>query len=37
MVEYALVLIMVSVAAVTLVQAFGGSVSTLFNSVNVDV
>jgi pilus assembly protein Flp/PilA len=37
MVEYALILALVSVAAVTILQALGTSVSDIFNSVNVDI
>ena len=37
MVEYALILALVSVAAVTILSTLGGTVSTIFNSINVDL
>jgi pilus assembly protein Flp/PilA len=37
MVEYALILALVSVAAVTILTALGKNVSTIFNSINVDL
>ena len=37
MVEYALILALVSVAAVTILSTLGGSVSSLFNKVNDDL
>ncbi len=36
MVEYALILALVSVAAVTILSTIGGSVSDIFNSINGD-
>ena len=37
MVEYALILALVSVAAVTILSTLGGSVSSIFNKVNDDL
>jgi pilus assembly protein Flp/PilA len=37
MVEYALILALVSVAAVTVLQALGGKVTNIFNSINADL
>jgi pilus assembly protein Flp/PilA len=36
MVEYALILFLVSVASIAVLTTLGGSVSTLFSKVNVD-
>ena len=36
MVEYALILALVSVAAITILTTLGGSVSSIFSSVNAD-
>jgi Flp pilus assembly pilin Flp len=36
MVEYALILALVSVAAVTILSTVGGQVSNIFNTVNLD-
>ncbi|MDX6480031.1 MAG: Flp/Fap pilin component [Gaiellaceae bacterium] len=36
MVEYALILAMVSVAAITILGTLGGSVSKIFSSINKD-
>jgi pilus assembly protein Flp/PilA len=36
MVEYALILAMVSVAAITILSQLGGSVSKIFSSINKD-
>jgi pilus assembly protein Flp/PilA len=37
MVEYALILALVSVAAVAILQTLGGSVSSIFSAVNQDL
>jgi len=37
MVEYALILALVSVAAVTILSTIGGNVSNIFNSINLDL
>ena len=37
MVEYALILALVSVAAVAVLQLLGGSVSSIFNEINNDL
>ncbi len=37
MVEYALILALVSVAAVTILSTLGGSVSSIFSSINQDL
>jgi len=37
MVEYALILALVSVAAVTVLSTLGTKVSTIFNSINLDL
>ena len=37
MVEYALILALVSVAAVTILTTLGGSVSKIFSSINSDI
>jgi len=37
MVEYALILALVSVAAVTILSTLGGSVSSIFSSINDDL
>ncbi len=37
MVEYALILALVSVAAVAILQLLGGSVSSIFNEINNDL
>jgi len=37
MVEYALILALVSVAAVTILTTLGGTVSSVFNKVNTDL
>ena len=37
MVEYALILALVAVAAVAILQALGGSVSSIFNEINSDL
>ena len=37
MVEYALILALVSVAAVTILSTLGTKVSTIFNSINLDL
>jgi len=37
MVEYALILALVSVAAVTILSSIGGNVSNIFNSINLDL
>jgi len=37
MVEYALILALVSVAAVAILQTLGGSVSSIFNEINNDL
>ena len=37
MVEYALILALVSVAAVTILSTLGGSLSSIFSKVNVDL
>ena len=37
MIEYALILALVSVAAVTILSTLGVSVSSIFNKINVDL
>ncbi|MDX6480030.1 MAG: Flp/Fap pilin component [Gaiellaceae bacterium] len=37
MVEYALILAMVSVAAITILGTLGGNVSKIFSSINADM
>ena len=37
MVEYALILALVSVAAVAILQTLGGHVSSIFNEINSDL
>ena len=37
MVEYALILALVSVAAVAILKTLGGSVSSIFNEINSDL
>ena len=37
MVEYALILALVSVAAITILTTLGGSVSSIFNKINTDL
>ena len=37
MVEYALILALVSVAAVAVLQTLGHSVTSIFNSINTDI
>ena len=37
MVEYALILALVAVAAVTILSTLGGNVSKIFSSINADV
>ena len=37
MVEYALILALVSVAAVTILTTLGGSLSSIFSKVNADI
>jgi len=37
MVEYALILALVSVAAVAILSTLGGSVSSIFSEINADV
>jgi len=37
MVEYALILALVSVAAVAILSTLGGSVSSIFNEINADL
>ncbi len=37
MVEYALILALVSVAAVAILQTLGGHVSSIFNEINNDL
>jgi pilus assembly protein Flp/PilA len=37
MVEYALILALVSVAAITILSTLGGSVSSIFSKINADL
>ena len=37
MVEYALILALVSVAAIAILNTLGGSVSSIFNKINTDL
>ena len=37
MVEYALILALVSVAAVTILSTLGGSISSIFDKINTDL